>query len=232
MKNKTNKNSNTGYRESNNRKKATVRSTFSDIRGSEQFSLENNVDKFIKDFAKTHDATKYNIKRIEKYLDFQDADNCTEDIVRASALYALCSKNCWGLTEKYLERIKLIIEKDDWKYSETQIVSFSVLGDYLHDSPTIDIFFFLISLLNNELHKFANNRNVETRNRIESIYKCLLVALKGPLARIDLISNKIKIPEDINALIYNLNNKISGLNNIAHAENSEKCTKMVIKRKG
>ena len=62
MKNKTNKNSNTGYRESNNRKKATVRSTFSDIRGSEQFSLENNVDKFIKDFAKTHDATKYNIK--------------------------------------------------------------------------------------------------------------------------------------------------------------------------
>lgn len=214
MKIKIKKRTKISSKKSNNCKTTTDKSLATNLSGDMQHTPETNIDIFIKDFAKKHTATSSNIKLIEKYLEFQNEDNCIEDIVRASALNVLCSKYYWGLTEKYLEYIKQIIEKNDWKYSETQIVSFSILGEYLYDSPCIAIFEFLISLLNNELQQFANNRDVELRNRIESIYECLFVALNGQLARIDLISSKIRIPEDPIVLINNLKNKINGMKNL------------------
>lgn len=171
-------------------------------------ATRKSVDDFIMEFARANTATNSTIMFIEKYLEFQDEDNCLEDVVRASALKVLCSKNYWGLTENYLETLKHYVKTTDWRYSETQIVAFSILASYLYESPSADILEFLISILNKELDSYDKNQDIETQNRIESIYRCLFEALNGELSSIGLISNKIKIPEDTNVLIVNVRNKI------------------------
>jgi len=170
----------------------------------------SEIEHTIKEFADTHPADSYSIKIIEKYLNYEDDDNVKQDIARANALKVLCRKDYWGMTEQYTEIIKHYISIDDWHFSDTEIVAFSVLGEYLHDTPKAELFKFLTDILTKEVDKYKNERDPEVRGRINRIFSCLHEALYGSLASYK-IPSKLEIPKDTDFIIEEVNKKSESL---------------------
>jgi len=93
----------------------------------------NNIElgQSILAYGLTYRPTDENITRIEKFLD------SNSDIIISNSIRTLCSESYWGRIDKYIEKLKFIIEKKHvLQYSESQIVSFSVLGPYLKKKRT------------------------------------------------------------------------------------------------
>ena len=84
-----------------------------------------------------------------------------------------------------------LMNSDD--YSETQIATFSILGEYIYNSKDYEALEFVYGLFEKRLLQYEEGTDDNTLN---VIYKCLNVAMYGPVALVD--NYHISSPKDIN----------------------------------
>src|SRR5687768_14415554 len=86
-----------------------------------------DFDCTVRAFGLAFPPSERNIHIVERYLNPD-----TDDIALSATIKTLCDKSFWGLTMSYVKDILPYIDKEKaYNLSETQIVIFSVLGEYL-----------------------------------------------------------------------------------------------------
>lgn len=158
-------------------------------------SFDNNeeLEQAIRAFGLSNNASTENIKEIEKYLESKS------DIVLSGVIKVLCANSYWGLTKHYIDILKGFLKKEDaFELSETQIIIFSVIGEYLHKSSDVHLFEFLYRLFIKELEEYKSDQDYFHKARLERMYHCLDVGIRGREAELEYRVGRMELPNDIN----------------------------------
>ena len=166
------------------------------------YKSDDELNQAIRAFGFAYPRSAENIKIIENFLQYKAKEFGFDDIIRASVLNVLCKKWWWGLAKEYLPWLKTyaLMSSDD--YSETQIATFSILGEYIYSSKDFETLKFVYGLFEKRLQQYEEG----TDDTLDDIYRCLNVAMYGPAVLID--NYHISSSKDIN---QNLINQIHGL---------------------
>ena len=86
-------------------------------------------------------------------------------------------------------------------YSETQIATFSILGEYIYNSKDYETLKFVYELFEKRLLQYEEGTD---DNKLNGIYKCLNVAMYGPAVLVDnyYISSSKDINQNLIAQIH------------------------------
>lgn len=145
----------------------------------------------IRAFGLANEPTKENISALEKFL------SSNSDIVLSGTFKVLCDRSYWGLTKNYLPNLLIILTKENaFDLSETQIIALSVLGEYLNETQDVSVFRVLFDMLSTELLEYEQNNDYFLKARLERLYHCLDVAIRGRLAELEFRVGRMKIPDD------------------------------------
>ena len=129
------------------------------------YNSNEELEQAIRAFGLSANCTSDNVKKVEKFLESKS------DIVLSGTVKTLCATSYWGLTENYIDKLKEFLSKEDaFELSETQIIVFSVMGEYLHSSSDINLFKFLYELFIKELEEFKIDRDYFQKARLERMY--------------------------------------------------------------
>lgn len=157
------------------------------------YKNHEELEQAIRAFGLINDATFENIMRIEKYL------SCQSDIVLSGAIKVLCDTSYWGLAESYSEKFKQFLKKEDaFELSETQISVFSVMGEYLNSKRDPGLFRYVYEMFLEELKEYNSDNDFFEKVRLEQIYHCLDVGIRGQKAKSEYRAGRMKIPDDVN----------------------------------
>lgn len=157
-------------------------------------SHENSeeLEQAIRAFGLSNIPNNENICKVEKYLD------SNSDIVLSGVVIVLCSKSYWGLVENYFERLKELLKKEDaYELSETQIIIFSVMGEYLNSTSNAKLYDFLYKMFVKELEEYKCDRDYFLKARLERMYHCLDVGIRGRTAELEYRVGRMELPDDV-----------------------------------
>ena len=154
------------------------------------------LEQAIRAFGLSNSASPENICRVEKYLETKS------DIVLSGVVKVLCAKSYWGLAENYMERLKEFLKKEDaFELSETQIAVFSVMGEYLNSTSDPELYEFLYEMFVKELEEYKNDRDYFQKARLERMYHCLDVGIRGRIAELEYRVGRMELPDDVDEKI-------------------------------
>lgn len=157
------------------------------------YNNSEELEQAIRAFGLSSNANSQNIEAIEQYL------NSQSDIVLSGVVKVLCAKSYWGLVETYVLRLKDFLKKEDaFELSETQISVFSVMGEYLNNTSDSDLYKFLYEMFVKELEEYKNDKDYFQKARLERMYHCLDVGIRGRQAELDYRVGRMEIPDDVN----------------------------------
>ena len=146
----------------------------------------------IRAFGLSNSASYENICKVEKYI------TSKSDIVLSSVVKVLCDKSYWGLSENYIEKLKVFLKKEDaFELSETQIAVFSVMGEYLNRTSDAELYKFLYEMFVKELEEYKREQDYFQKGRLEDMYHCLDVGIRGRTAELDYRVGRMELPNDI-----------------------------------
>ena len=157
------------------------------------YKSDDELNQAIRAFGFAYPPSEENVKIVEKFLQYKATELGFDDIIRASALNVLCKQWWWGLAKEYLPLLKTYALMNSDDYSETQIATFSILGEYIYNSKDYEALEFVYGLFEKRLLQYEEGTDDNTLN---VIYKCLNVAMYGPVALVD--NYHISSPKDIN----------------------------------
>ena len=157
------------------------------------YRSDDELNQAIRAFGFAYPPSEENVKIVEKFLQYKATELGFDDIIRASALNVLCKQWWWGLAKEYLPLLKTYALMNSDDYSETQIATFSILGEYIYNSKDYETLKFVYELFEKRLLQYEEGTDDNTLN---GIYKCLNVAMYGPVALVD--NYHISSPKDIN----------------------------------
>ena len=145
------------------------------------YKSDDELNQAIRAFGFAYPPSAENIKIIENFLQHKATEFGFDDIIRASVLNVLCKQWWWGLAKEYLPLLKkyALMNSDD--YSETQIATFSILGEYIYSSKDFETLKFVYGLFEKRFLQYKEG----TDDTLDDIYKCLNVAMYGPATLID-----------------------------------------------
>lgn len=161
------------------------------------YKSDDELNQAIRAFGFAYPPSTENIKIIEKFLQYKATEFGFDDIIRATVLNVLCKQWWWGLAKEYLPLLKTyaLLNSDD--YSETQIATFSILGEYIYSSKDFETLKFVYVLFEKRFLQYEEG----TDDTLDDIYRCLNVAMYGPTALID--NYHISSSKDINQNLIN-----------------------------
>ena len=162
------------------------------------YRSDDELNQAIRAFGFAYPPSEENVKIIEKFLQYEATELGFDDIIRASALNVLCKQWWWGLAKEYLPLLKTYALMNSDDYSETQIATFSILGEYIYNSKDYETLKFVYELFEKRLLQYEEGTDDNTLN---VIYKCLNVAMYGPAVLVD--NYHISSPKDINQNLIN-----------------------------
>lgn len=145
------------------------------------YKRDDELNQAIRAFGFAYPPSAENIKIIEKFLQYKATEFGFDDIIRASVLNVLCKQRWWGLAKEYLPLIKTYALMNSDDYSETQIATFSILGEYIYSSKDFETLKFVYGLFEKRFMQYKEG----TDDTLDDIYKCLNVAMYGPVALLD-----------------------------------------------
>lgn len=162
---------------------------------------DDELNQAIRAFGFAYPPSEENVKIVEKFLQYKATELGFDDIIRASALNVLCKQWWWGLAKEYLPLLKTYALMNSDDYSETQIATFSILGEYIYNSKDYETLKFVYELFEKRLLQYEEGTD---DNKLNGIYKCLNVAMYGPAVLVDnyYISSSKDINQNLIAQIY------------------------------
>ena len=145
------------------------------------YKSDDELNQAIRAFGFAYPPSAENIKIIENFLQHKATEFGFDDIIRASVLNVLCKQWWWGLAKEYLPLLKTYALMNSDDYSETQIATFSILGEYIYSSKDFETLKFVYDLFEKRFLQYKEG----TDDTLDDIYKCLNVAMYGHAALID-----------------------------------------------
>lgn len=145
------------------------------------YKSDDELNQAIRAFGFAYPPSAENIKIIEKFLQYKATEFGFDDIIKASVLNVLCKQRWWGLAKEYLPLLKTYALMNSDDYSETQIATFSILGEYIYSSKDYETLKFIYGLFEKRFMQYKEG----TDETLDDIYRCLNVAMYGPVALID-----------------------------------------------
>lgn len=133
------------------------------------------------------EAIKYRSK-IEPFLDYPE-----NPLISQIALKSLCTY--WGLTEEYLEELKMFINGVEWDdFDDVRISAIGIAGEYLRLSLDPDLLHTLINLFEN----LKTNTLINNADNTQLVRSCAYYAIARAMGKdYDQIPNTKKIMEQL-----------------------------------